>query len=67
MSDFEKQVRIALIQQDMTLKSLASELGISISYLYEIIRGTRKAEEHKQKIENLLGLDTETDEKIVNQ
>lgn len=67
MSDFEKQVRIALIQQGKTLSGLATELGVSVSYLYEIIRGTRKAEEQKQRIRNLLGLDTETDEQNVNQ
>ena len=67
MSDFEKQVRIALIQQGKTLSSFATELGISVSYLYEIIRGTRKAEDQKQRIRNLLGLDTETDEQNVNQ
>jgi transcriptional regulator with XRE-family HTH domain len=67
MSEFEKQVRIALIQQGKTLTNLASELGISVSYLYEIIRGTRKAEEQKQKIRTLLGLDMETNEQNVNQ
>jgi transcriptional regulator with XRE-family HTH domain len=67
MSDFEKQVRIALIQQDKTLTGLAEELGISVSYLYEIIKGTRNAEEQKQRIRTLLGLDTEANEKIVSQ
>lgn len=67
MSDFEKQVRIALIQQGKTLTNLATELGISVSYLYEIIRGTRKAEEQKQRIRTLLGLDMETNEQNVNQ
>lgn len=67
MSDFEKQVRISLIQQGKTLSGLATELGISVSYLYEIIKGTRKADEQKQRIKNLLGLDTEADEQIVNQ
>ena len=62
MSDFEKQVRISLIQQGKSLSSLASELGISVSYLYEIIGGTRKAEEQRKRIKNLLGLDTETNE-----
>ena len=67
MSEFEKQVRIALIQQGKTLTNLATELGISVSYLYEIIRGTRKAEEQKQRIRTLLGLDMETNEQNVNQ
>lgn len=64
MSDFEKQVRIALIQQEKTLTGLADELGISVSYLYEIIGGTRKAEEQKQRIRTLLGLDTENNENV---
>ena len=64
MSDFEKQVRVALIQQEKTLTSLAEELGISVSYLYEIIKGTRKADEKKQKIRTLLGLDTEHHENV---
>jgi AraC-like DNA-binding protein len=67
MSDFEKQVRIALIQQEKTLTSLASELNLSISYLYEIIRDTRKAEHQKERIRYLLGLDTENNEQNVNQ
>ena len=67
MSEFEKQVRIALIQQDKTFKSLAEDLGISNSYLYEILKGTRKSEEQKQRIINLLGLDGESNEQIVNQ
>lgn len=64
MSEFEKQVRIALIQQDMTLKELASELGISISYVYEVISGTRKAKDKKQKIIDLLGLDADAYENV---
>lgn len=64
MSEFEKQVRVALIQQEKTLTGLAEELGISISYLYEIIRGTRKAEEKKKQIKILLGLDTEANENV---
>lgn len=67
MSEFEKQVRIALIQQDKTLTGLAEDLGISVSYLYEILKGTRKSEEQKQKIINLLGLDKGSNEQIVNQ
>ena len=67
MSEFEKQVRIALIHQEKTLSGLAEELGISVSYLYEIIKGTRKSEEQKQKIRILLGLDMKTNEQIVSE
>ena len=64
MSEFEKQVRIALIQHEKTMTGLAEELGISVSYLYEIIKGTRKAEEKKKQIETLLGLDVEAYENV---
>ena len=64
MSDFEKQVRIALIQQDKTLTGLAEDLGISVSYLYEILKGTRKSEDQKTRIMDLLGLDKETYENV---
>lgn len=57
MSEFEKQVRKALIDKEMSLSDLANELQISVSYLYEILKGTRKSDEQKQKIKNLLGLD----------
>lgn len=62
MSEFEKQVRKALIDKEMSLSDLANELQISVSYLYEILKGTRKSDEQKQKIRNLLGLDIETNE-----
>ena len=67
MSDFEKQVRIALIQQEKTLTNLATEMGISVSYLYELLKGTRTAEDQKQKIKNLLGLDIVSDEQTDDQ
>ena len=57
MSEFEKQVRHALLDREMSLSDLAKLLGISVSYIYEIIKGTRKAEDQKQRIITLLGLD----------
>jgi predicted transcriptional regulator len=57
MSEFEKQVRHALLDREMSLSDLAELLGISVSYIYEIIKGTRKAEDQKQRIITLLGLD----------
>jgi predicted transcriptional regulator len=57
MSEFEKQVRHALLDREMSLSDLAELLGISVSYIYEIIKGTRKAENQKQQIITLLGLD----------
>ena len=70
MSEFEKQVRHALIDHNMTMKELAEQLGITVSYLYDIITGARKAEHQKQKIRQLLcieGGDGQDEEQIVSQ
>ena len=69
MSEFEKQVRHALIDRNMSMTDLASELGISVSYVFEIIKGTRKAEEQKARIRQFLNLNLdggEEDEPNVN-
>lgn len=41
MSEFEKQVRHALIDRDMTMTDLANELGITISYVSDLLKGKR--------------------------
>ena len=56
MSEFEKQVRHAQNDKGMTLTELAGELDIAISYLYELIKGTRKNEDQKAKIRQVLGI-----------
>lgn len=56
MSDFEKEVRKALIDKDMTLKDLCKALGISQCYLYDILNGARPGTKQKNKIIEILGL-----------
>lgn len=56
MSEFEKDVRKALIDRGMSLSDLAHEIGISVSYIYEVLRGTRRSEEQIQKIRDYLDL-----------
>lgn len=56
MSEFEKAVRKALIDREMSLSDLANEIGISVSYIYEVLRGTRRSEEQIQKIRDYLDL-----------
>lgn len=41
MSEFEKQVRHALIDRDMTMTDLANELGITISYVSDLLKRCR--------------------------
>ena len=57
MSEFEKQVRHALIDHNMSMKDLAEQLEITGSYLYDIITGARKAEHQKQRIRQLLSIE----------
>lgn len=57
MSEFEKAVRKALIDKEMKLSDLADMLEISISYLYDILNGNRKAEHQKKKIIEILELE----------
>ena len=59
MSDFEKDVRHALIDKGMSMSDLASELDVSASYVYDIMTDRRTATDMKQKIVDFLGLDGE--------
>jgi len=56
MNEFEKAVRKALIDRDMKLTDLADAIGISLTYLYDILAGNRKAEHQKKKIIEILEL-----------
>ena len=56
MNEFEKAVRKKLIDKDMKLTDLANHLGISLTYLYDILNNNRKAEHQKKKIIEILEL-----------
>lgn len=62
MSDFKKQVRIELIHKGMTMKDLADEMGISVSYLSELLNGTRTNQAQLDKIKYLLDIDKDEEE-----
>ena len=57
MSDWEKAIRHALLDRCMSVSDLAKELDISNAYLYDILSGTRKATDLRQKINDFLGLE----------
>ena len=61
MSEFEKQVRHALIDSDMTMTDLANELGISVSYVSDLLKKKRENQEQLQRIKDFLGI-TDTDD-----
>lgn len=56
MSEFEKAVKKALIDHDMTMQDLADAIGITISYVSDLIKGKRKNELQLAKITSFLGL-----------
>lgn len=56
MSEFEKEMRKALIDRDLTIKDLSKELGISQAYLYDILKGNRPGAKHKEKIAKMFNL-----------
>lgn len=59
MSTWEKQIRKALIDKDMSMSDLARELNISVAYIYDIISGARKATDIRQRINKYLGIEDE--------
>ncbi|EEL89143.1 hypothetical protein bcere0029_10120 [Bacillus cereus AH1272] len=40
---------MALLERELTVTSLASELGISVSYLSDILKGSRKGKNKKNE------------------
>lgn len=56
MLDFKKKVKIALIERDSTMRELAEELGISISYLSDLVNGKRHSIERLNDIKKYLNL-----------
>lgn len=62
MSDFKKQVRIKLIEKDMTMTDLANALGVSTSYVSDILNGNRASQNMIEKIKDLLTISDDEDD-----
>lgn len=56
MTEFEKQVKKALIDRNMTMTDLAEALGITISYVSDLIKGKRKNQAQIDRIKGFLSL-----------
>lgn len=56
MSEFEKQVKKALIDRNMTMSDLAEALGISLSYVSDLIKEKRNNKEQIARIKDFLNL-----------
>lgn len=53
-SNFEILVKSELIKKRTTITELAEQLGISIAYCSDVIRGNRKAQHIRKKICEIL-------------
>lgn len=56
MNTFEKEVRKALIDKEMSMADLAKALNISAAYLYDIFKGARPGRKQIDRIVELLNL-----------
>ena len=56
MVKFKRKVMIELVKRDMNMTSLAKELGLTVSYISELLKGTRVNEERIQQIKDYLNI-----------
>lgn len=57
--DLSIKVRVKLVEKDLTMTQLAKELGMSATYLSDIINGKKdgpKAQEHIKRIKKILNV-----------
>ncbi|ARF69486.1 transcriptional regulator [Paenibacillus larvae subsp. pulvifaciens] len=58
-SEFGIEARKIMLVKDIKIVDMAKELGVSPSYLGEILKGTRKGTKQKSKIAEMLGMESE--------
>lgn len=57
--DLAIKVKVKLVENDLTMTQLAKELGMSTTYLSDIINGKKdgpKAQEHIKRIKKILNI-----------
>lgn len=59
MSSFKKTVKIALVEKGWSQRELARQMGITVSYLQDLLNGNRNSLERKQQIKDLLSIQCE--------
>ncbi len=55
-TEFGLRIRCVLLERKMTMKQLADECGISLSYLSDILKGARTPEKQMKKIKEVLNI-----------
>lgn len=59
VSSFEMLVKSELIKKRMTITELAQQIGISVPYCSDVIRGNRNAQHIRKKICEILEIKQE--------
>lgn len=60
----KNQVKMALIPKGWSQRELARQMGITVSYLQDLLNGNRNSEERLKQIEELLGIQFKEGEKV---
>jgi len=58
-TEFGAEARKIMLQKNIKMVDLAKELGVSVTYISEIFKGTRKGEKYKNRIAEILGMESE--------
>jgi len=55
-TEFGAEARKIMLQKNIKMVDLAKELGVSVTYVSEIFKGTRRGEKYKNRIAEMLGM-----------
>lgn len=58
-TEFGAEARKIMFQKNIKMKDVAQEIGVSVTYISEIFKGTRKGEKQKPAIAKMLGMESE--------
>ncbi|WP_018750681.1 helix-turn-helix domain-containing protein [Paenibacillus sanguinis] len=64
-SSFGVEVKMRLLELNMTQRELANDIGVNENYLTDILRGRRSGTKYKTMIRFRLGLDQDDQQKEV--
>ena len=56
-SEFGLKARTEMLRRGVTITELAKQLGVSPSYVSDILRGVRKGKPQRKRIAEILGLE----------
>lgn len=58
-SEFGLRARAIMLKKGISATAIAKELGVSNTYVSEILKGTRNGKGRKEQIAKILGMDEE--------